>query len=484
MGIATTLILLFFAGSGLILFGAIDDLRQQSNTILNVNLKVVSQANNLEKDVQSVWQWLTDISATRGQDGLNDGFDNAEKSAQAFVKHAGELKDSFSSLSNQEGLKALASVETNFADFYKAGKTMANAYVNGGPPMGNRHMADFDAVAERMISTLSAFIEAQQKALHTNMNASIERSEKLTSYLTYVTIPLSLLIIVFGMILSRSITRHIRIPISKAVGGLTSATAQLSSAVSQVAISSQSLAASSSQQAASLEEASSTLEVVAAGASDATNNTTEAHTVVLEVKRLIEEGKKAMSGLANAISEIKEASDKTAKINKDIDALAFQTNLLALNAAVEAARAGEAGKGFAVVAEEVRTLAQRSAEASRNTTEIIISSQNKAEIGVKATQIMEENLVNIDSAIFDVVDLMTGVTESSQTQKSSIEQINQAIGQMESLTQNNAATAQETSSAAQELTSHAELIESIAFDLSDLIEEAKRKPETKQLGQS
>jgi methyl-accepting chemotaxis protein len=158
-----------------------------------------------------------------------------------------------------------------------------------------------------------------------------------------------------------------------------------------------------------------------------------------------------METMTQAIDKIKTSSDETAKIIKTIDEIAFQTNLLALNAAVEAARAGEAGKGFAVVAEEVRNLAQRSASAAKNTSDLIQQSTENSNNGVKISGEVGKTFAEITQSISKVNDLIAEISAASIEQSQGIGQINTAVADMDKLTQSSAASSEESASAAQEL---------------------------------
>jgi methyl-accepting chemotaxis protein len=162
-----------------------------------------------------------------------------------------------------------------------------------------------------------------------------------------------------------------------------------------------------------------------------------------------------MTRMSEAINMIKESAEQTGKIVKTIDEIAFQTNLLALNAAVEAARAGDAGKGFAVVAEEVRSLAARSAEAARNTSELIEQSGKNAEGGVRISEEVATALDEIQSQTAKVAELMAEISAGSKEQASGIGQINDGVTQLDSVTQKNAANSEESAAAAEELTAQA-----------------------------
>jgi methyl-accepting chemotaxis protein len=162
-----------------------------------------------------------------------------------------------------------------------------------------------------------------------------------------------------------------------------------------------------------------------------------------------------MSRMSTSIQKIKESSDQTAKIVKTIDEIAMQTNLLALNAAVEAARAGEAGRGFAVVAEEVRNLAQRSAQAAKNTADMIGESVRNADDGVKIATEVSTSFDRIAGSSKKVNDLIAEIAAASKEQAAGIKQVNDAVSQMDKVTQQNAANAEESASASEELSSQA-----------------------------
>jgi len=212
---------------------------------------------------------------------------------------------------------------------------------------------------------------------------------------------------------------------------------------SQILGSAQSLAEGSNEQAASLEEVSASLEEIASMTKQNADNSNQAKILAGEARNAANEGDSSMKKMAAAIQEIKQSSDNTAKIIKSIDDIAFQTNLLALNAAVEAARAGEAGKGFAVVAEEVRNLAMRSAEAAKNTANMIEESVKNADGGVKITEEVAKSLNQIVDRIVKVGDFITEIATASNEQAQGVEQVNVAVAQISTATQNFSKEAEE-----------------------------------------
>ena len=199
------------------------------------------------------------------------------------------------------------------------------------------------------------------------------------------------------------------------------------------------------------------------------DNAKKANATSTEASGAAEHSKEAMERMGDAIRKIKQSSDETAKIIKTIDEIAMQTNLLALNAAVEAARAGEAGRGFAVVAEEVRNLAQRSAEAAKNTAYLIEGSQKNADEGVNASVEMEKIIEQIIVSVQKVTNLILEVSTASQEQSQGIDQVNTAVAQMDTVTQGNAASAEESASASEELASQAQNLNAMVVDLANIV---------------
>jgi methyl-accepting chemotaxis protein len=258
-------------------------------------------------------------------------------------------------------------------------------------------------------------------------------------------------------------------PIQAVTDMLNGGSNQVASASSQVSASSQSLAEGASEQASSLEETSSSLEEMASMTKRNAENARQANDFAKQAREAADKGAGDMQTMSAAMEAIKVSSNDIAKIIKTIDEIAFQTNILALNAAVEAARAGEAGMGFAVVADEVRNLAQRSATAAKETADKIEGAITKTGQGVEISSKVAQALNEIVAKVRQVDELVTEVANASREQTEGITQINTAVGQMDKVTQSNAANAEESAASAEELNSQAEIMKQSVAELLLLV---------------
>jgi methyl-accepting chemotaxis protein len=247
----------------------------------------------------------------------------------------------------------------------------------------------------------------------------------------------------------------------QAISQVAQAVEQVSTAAGQIASSSQSVASGASEQASSLEETHASLETMSAQTRQASDSASQAKGLAASAKGAAEAGTTVMGQMTGAMGKIRQSAEGTSAIIKDISEIAFQTNLLALNAAVEAARAGEAGRGFAVVAEEVRSLALRAKDAAVKTEDLIKQSVKQAGEGEATARQVGDRLGEILGAAQKVNDIVSEIAASAKEQAAGIDQVNKAVGEMDRVTQQNAASSEEASSAAEELSSQAEELASM-----------------------
>lgn len=246
--------------------------------------------------------------------------------------------------------------------------------------------------------------------------------------------------------------------LSEMLSEINLAAEQMTMGTRQLSQGSQEISQGATEQAGAIDELTATITQMAQQTKQNAMGANQANELTLEAKNDAAQGNSHMKTMQNAMTEINEASENISKIIKVIDDIAFQTNILALNAAVEAARAGTHGKGFAVVAEEVRNLAARSANAARETAELIEGSIKKTEAGTKIADDTAGSLSNIVKGVEKAAQLVSEIAAASNEQAGAIAQVNSGIEQVSQVIQTNSATSEEAAAAAEELSSQAELL--------------------------
>ncbi|WP_313345203.1 HAMP domain-containing methyl-accepting chemotaxis protein [Sedimentibacter sp.] len=261
---------------------------------------------------------------------------------------------------------------------------------------------------------------------------------------------------------------RINLRLNRLIGRFLKSAEQVAAGADQVAANTQDLSQGATEQAGSIEELAATINELSEQIKQNAKNAEIARNSSLEASIEVESGKEHMDNMVHAMDEIKNASIEISKIIKTIDDIAFQTNILALNAAVEAARAGSAGKGFAVVAEEVRNLASKSAEAAKNTTELIERSLFAVEKGSDIAYQTEESLNGIVDKVKITVELVEQISEASAQQALGASQVLIGVEQISSVVQTNSKNSEDNAAACEELSS-------LAQELKGFVEDVKLK---------
>ncbi|HZZ17869.1 MAG TPA: methyl-accepting chemotaxis protein [Opitutaceae bacterium] len=440
-------------------------LAPQAKTIIEDLQKLLGQAKT-QGDMNAAFQLSNALQAFFESSSLVNSFllspevskaDKADKALGIMVaqvrkieKDQDEMEKLDSSLKDDARKALITELETS-ADKYKKG---LDEVVAGMQARDKIISVRINRVAPQFTATLSKVkgsVHDYQMDLEVRTRGEQRENEFIVSIFTGLGM-------VAGALFAWIIIRSVTLPITQTAAHLATESAKANASALRVARASQSIAEGASEQASSLEQTSSSLREMADMTQRNSENAQNAKGLANEARETADIGAADMVQMKAAMGAIKESSVEISKIIKTIDDIAFQTNILALNAAVEAARAGEAGLGFAVVAEEVRNLAQRSAEAAKETAARISTSKEKSEQGVLISDKMATNLAAILEKTRQLDERIAEIAESSRQQNEGIAQVNVAVASMDKVTQENAALADQSASASEELKAQAEQV--------------------------
>ena len=466
-------------------------------TVLNGELTAMNQLLEVKASLVQ-WQGHTSVNAARTVAALQSG-DSA-----LGDRLAPAMKETSAKISTvQKRIDELSLDDAERRTFAQVGESR-KAYIAARDEAFKLKKSDADAAAKifeakftpalkAYETAMASFIDHYSQARLEERAAARAASERMLSIVVALSVGFLLLASWIAWALTRSITRpmneavllaekvaegdlscSIEVRSKDEVGQLTAALQRMNESLStivrnvrsgthsiatasrEIASGNADLSQRTEEQASSLEETASSMEELTSTVKQSADNARQANQLAAGASAIAVKGGEVVGRVVSTMSGISESSKKIADIIGVIDGIAFQTNILALNAAVEAARAGEQGRGFAVVASEVRTLAQRSAVAAKEIKELIADSVHKVEGGTQLVNEAGKTMDEIVGAVKRVTDIMAEITAAAQEQSSGIEQVNQAVMQMDQMTQQNAALVEEAAAAADSMQQQAQ----------------------------
>lgn len=499
---------LFFIFAAIIVY-QIHSFKQGHLIVTSTQYEHTINMERIKVDVIQVQQWLTDISATKGEDGLDDGLKKADEFYNDLVATLNLEIEAYKKENKTDKIETIDKIKKSADVYYQTGKKMADLYIHQGTKAGNNYMAEFDKASEELQTSLNPLVKETNELFSSELAKSEHKLTFLISFSIGAIILIFIIFVLFTFVYNRNLTQQL----SKVVKGLVHNSGDLESASLSLFEESQQIASSSTEQsmaiessASALHELSTTISTNADFANQAKKATeTGVTTTQKGIERLNEvlvsidqisqnniEVINEMQSMNKEVTEIVKVIEEIENKTKIINDIVFQTKLLSFNASVEAARAGEAGKGFAVVAEEVGNLSNMSGQAAKDIStllqngvskikRIVDDSNSKVEYlsqdgTKKVNSIM--NVVNqskgvLDEIVYNVENIQKMVDEiavASTEQSNGLTNISSSFSQIEVATKENAMIAENSNAQSLILKQRSENLTSIIQDFLTFVE--------------
>jgi methyl-accepting chemotaxis protein len=453
------------------------EIRQQADFAL--------KAKDMQRNVVQVQQFLSDISATRALDGLDDGFKEAQANREEFNAALKEFQAYYATQKSAEENRELEQIGKNFDSYYALGVSMAKAYVAEGPEGGNKQMGAFDKASEALQKSLSPFAEHESQKMQEALSAVQGRASNVRWLAIGLGVVMTAAVLFANWVVYRSVVRPIKVAaavalrisngdlthkfmpkgtdeigrmlgslavmqerLSNVVTGVRTGIDEVSATSTDITMANDDLSARTERQAAALEQTAASMNELGSTVHQNAEHAGTACERARHASAVAAQGGEVVTQVVQTMRDIHQSAGRVSDIISVIDGIAFQTNLLALNAAVEAARAGEQGRGFGVVANEVRLLAGRSAQAAQEIKQLIAGSQAQVERGSALVDKAGVTMRDVVQAIAEVTHLMEDISEASKQQSSGLHEVISAVTDMDRATQENASLVEKNANAA------------------------------------